>query len=132
MVEFDPNKTGKVGEEPSVPYGYENDLMDDLFEKYPQIASEFQRVQREQFELFARKMMDYGRGNIALGGDLTQEEDKQFALTGLTIRMNDKINRLKNLVKNQGKAYVDESMEDTFIDLSNYGIIALLLQRDKW
>ena len=82
--------------------------------------------------MFARKHMDYGLNNIALGGDLSNQEDKKFSLTGLTIRLTDKISRLKNLLVN-GKNFVkNESMEDTFIDIANYGIIGLLVGRDKW
>ena len=76
--------------------------------------------------------MDYGLGNISLGGDLENEDDVNYALQGIQIRINDKINRLKNLLKN-GKSYVEnESIEDTLIDISNYGIIGLLLGRKKW
>jgi len=77
-------------------------------------------------------MMYYGLGNIALGGNLENEDDVNYALQGIQIRINDKINRLKNLLKN-GKNYVEnESIEDTLIDISNYGIIGLLLGRKKW
>ena len=56
----------------------------------------------------------------------------KFSLTGLAIRLTDKISRLKNLLVN-GKNYVKgEGMEDTFIDIANYGIIGLLVGRDKW
>ena len=62
----------------------------------------------------------------------TRLEDKKFSLTGLCIRLTDKISRLKNLLIN-GKNFVEgESMEDTFIDIANYGIIGLLVGRDKW
>ena len=88
----------------------------ELFEtEYPELADEFKSIQSEMYEMFARKHLDYGLNNIALGGDLT-----------------DKISRLKNLLSN-GKNYVKgESMEDTFIDIANYGIIGLLVGRDKW
>ena len=63
---------------------------------------------------------------------INNESDKKFSLTGLCIRLTDKISRLKNLLSN-GKNYVKgESMEDTFIDIANYGIIGLLVGRDKW
>ena len=76
--------------------------------------------------------MDYGLGNIALGGNLESPEDQKYALQGIQIRLNDKINRLKNLLKND-KSYVeDESLEDTFIDIANYGIIGILLGKGKW
>ena len=101
-------------------------------EEYPELSLEFKSIQKEMYEMFARKHMDYGLNNIALGGDLTDESDKKFSLTGLCIRLTDKISRLKNLLSN-GKNYVKgESMEDTFIDIANYGIIGLLVGRDKW
>ena len=105
----------------------------ELFEtEYPELADEFKTIKSEMYEMFARKHLDYGLNNIALGGDLTDEADKKFSLTGLCIRLTDKISRLKNLLSN-GKNYVKgESMEDTFIDIANYGIIGLLVGRDKW
>jgi predicted nuclease with TOPRIM domain len=101
-------------------------------EEYPELSEEFKKIQGEMYELFARKHMDYGLNNIALGGDLKNTADKKFSLTGLAIRLTDKISRLKNLLTN-GKNYVKgEAMEDTFIDVANYGIIGLLVGRDKW
>jgi hypothetical protein len=71
-----------------------------VFEKeYPELSKEFKKIQKEQYELFARKMMDYGLNNVTLGGDIVNNnDDKKFSLTGLTIRLTDKINRLRNLV----------------------------------
>ena len=104
------------------------------FEKiYPELAKEFQQIQKEQYELFAGKMLDYGLSNISLGSNLEQKEDIQLSLTGIWLRCNDKINRLKNMLKREGKNYVkDEPMIDSFIDISNYGIIAQLVMRNKW
>ena len=103
------------------------------FEKdYPELSLEFKTIQNEMYEMFARKHLDYGLNNIALGGDLTNSDDKKFSLTGLTIRLTDKISRLKNLIVH-GRNYVKgEGMEDTFIDIANYGIIGMLVGRDKW
>ena len=105
----------------------------EVFEtEYPELAEEYKRIGNEMYQMFAAKHMDYGFNNIALGGDLKSEDDKKFSLTGLCIRLTDKISRLKNLLIN-GKNYVrGEGMEDTFIDIANYGIIGLLVGRDKW
>jgi hypothetical protein len=106
----------------------------EIFEhEYPELADEFIQIQKEMYEMFARKHMDYGLNNIALGGDvLNNKDDKKFSLTGLCIRLTDKISRLKNLLIN-GRSFVQgEGMEDTFIDIANYGIIGLLVGRDKW
>ena len=101
-------------------------------EEYPELSSEFQAIQKEMYETFAAKHMDYGLQNIALGGDLTKEADKKFSLTGLAIRLTDKISRLRNLLTN-GKNFVKgEGMEDTFLDVGNYGIIGFLVGTDKW
>ncbi len=105
-----------------------------VFEKeYPELSKEFKQIQKEMYEMFARKHMDYGLNNIALGGDIVNNsDDKQFSLTGLCIRLTDKISRLKNLLIN-GRSFVEgEGMQDTFIDVANYGIIGLLVGRDKW
>ena len=102
-------------------------------EEYPDLSNEFIKIQAEMYAMFAAKHMDYGLNNIALGGDIVNNSnDKQFSLTGLCIRLTDKISRLKNLLIN-GRSFVKgEGMEDTFIDIANYGIIGLLVGRDKW
>jgi hypothetical protein len=77
--------------------------------------------------------MDYGLGNIALGSTLEDPEDINLSLTGIWLRCNDKINRLKNMLKRKGRNYVqDEPMIDSFIDISNYGIIAQLVMKGQW
>jgi len=105
-----------------------------IFEiEYPELSEEFQIIQNEQYELFAGKMISYGRGNISLGGNLENKEDKQLSLTSIWIRMTDKMNRLKNMVvKNHPNPLEDESIEDTWRDISNYALIALLVGKDKW
>ena len=101
-------------------------------EEYPELSEEYQNIQEEMYQMFASKHMDYGLNNIALGGNLGNQEDKKFSLTGLCIRLTDKISRLKNLLLNDKNYVKGESMEDTFIDIANYGIIGLLVGRDKW
>jgi hypothetical protein len=40
-----------------------------------QLAEAFKENQQEQYELFARKMMDYGLSNISLGSTLEDPDD---------------------------------------------------------
>ena len=101
-------------------------------EEYPELSQEFKVIQDEMYRMFAAKHMDYGLQNISLGGDLTKENDKKFSLTGLSIRLTDKISRLRNLLTNGRNFVKGEGMEDTFIDIANYGIIGMLVGRDKW
>ena len=101
---------------------------------YPIMMDRFKNITKEQYELFCRKQYDYGRGNITLGGDLDDDEDRMLALTALVIRMNDKVNRLKNIIlKHKGNnAVKGETYMDAFKDLSVYGIIAQLVAEKVW
>ena len=54
---------------------------------------------RFTWKLFVKKMLDYGPGNIAMGTGLQNVEEINFALLALAIRMNDKVQRLLNLLK---------------------------------
>jgi hypothetical protein len=101
--------------------------------EYPSLSMEFKKIQKEMYEMFAAKHMDYGLNNISLGGDIiNNNDDKKFSLTGLAIRLTDKISRLKNLLVNGRNFVKGEAMEDTFLDVANYGIIGLLVGRNKW
>jgi hypothetical protein len=106
---------------------------DELKESYPGIAKAYERIQLEQYELFASKMMDYGKGNISVGSNLETDQEVHVALTGLWFRMNDKIQRLKQLVLLKREAKVEsESIKDTFQDLSIYGIISQMVSNGDW
>ncbi len=99
---------------------------------FPEMAKAFKDICTEQYELFCMKQVNYGPKNIAVGSDLSTDEDVKLSLTGLWFRMNDKIERLKQLLIFGKKDYVDESIEDSFQDVSNYGIIAQIVSRGKW
>jgi hypothetical protein len=101
-------------------------------EKYPLMTDDFKRIQREQYELFCRKQSNYGPDNISLGTTLERENDRKLSLQGLFFRLNDKINRYKQMIMFGSVDAVGESLEDTFKDISVYGIIAQLVQNGKW
>ena len=101
--------------------------------EWPQMTAEFQKIQREQYELFLHKQHDYGPGNISVGTQLQTEEEIKLSLTGLWFRMNDKIQRLKTLLMGGRESAVNgEPMEDAFLDVSNYGIMATIVRNGKW
>lgn len=100
--------------------------------QYPQMTDEFKRIQKLQYETFCAKQLNYGPGNISVGTMLRTPEEVKLSLTGLWFRITDKINRLKQLVILNNKDVVGESVEDTFLDLSVYSIIALIVSRGKW
>lgn len=110
-----------------------NDVVNEMENRHPEMMEAFRKIQREQYELFAQKQMAYGKGNIMLGGDISIEEDKVAAIRGITIRLNDKMQRLINLVlKGIANPLKNESISDTFMDMSIYGIIALIVERGEW
>ena len=106
-------------------------VIDQLENEYPTIANGYKKIIREQYELFARKHLDYGLTNVSAGTQLANDEEKQFALTGLFFRLNDKVSRWKNLIVT--KQFVkNEVLTDTYQDITNYGIIAQLVERGLW
>ena len=101
--------------------------------EWPEMTQEFKKIQQEQYELFLHKQHDYGPGNISVGTQLQTEEEIKLSLTGLWFRMNDKIQRLKTLLMSGRKNAVEgEPMEDAFLDVSNYGIMATIVKNGKW
>ena len=105
-----------------------------LMEKeWPVMTAEFRKLQREQYELFLHKQHDYGPGNISVGTALKTPEEVKLSLTGLWFRMNDKLQRVKTLLMNNRESAVkDEPLEDAYLDVSNYGIMATIVGRGKW
>lgn len=81
------------------------------------------QIALEAADILIKKHQDYGPDNInnAPGG----------ATNGLLVRMHDKMERLKTLILGK-KEPKYESVEDTLIDMINYSIIGLMVQRGKW
>ena len=102
-----------------------------LKEEYPSIYAGYMDIVEEQLELFSKKHLDYGMSNISAGTQLSTEDERSFALSGLWYRMSDKINRWKNLIVSS-RGPQNETLIDTFQDLSNYAIIAQLVSRNQW
>lgn len=100
--------------------------------KYPEMMSRFKEIQTEQYKLFAAKQKNYGTGNISMGTSLDNDDDVKLSLMGLFFRMNDKIQRIKQLTIFGHKDEVGESLLDTYKDLSVYSIIAQLVKEKLW
>ena len=85
--------------------------------------SDVDTILNELRSIMMKKQADYGPLNIALapGGPMN----------GLRVRMYDKLARLNNLADKDAMPNF-ESIEDTLIDLANYAIIGLLVQRGQW
>lgn len=106
-----------------------------LRREYPETYAEFQRLLAEAFSLFARKQSNYGPHNIGVTTPRPRsDEEVRTALMGLWFRMNDKFQRLRNLVldPHQQRADVGETLTDTYLDLAVYSLIALTVKGGKW
>lgn len=78
------------------------------------------RALAEMRALMISKNRDYGPGNILAFGEF-----------GVVVRASDKVHRLANLLQS-GKQPEHEKIEDTWMDLANYGLIGLLCRRGWW
>tara|TARA_R100000781_G_scaffold39880_1_gene27703 strand:- start:22 stop:420 length:399 start_codon:yes stop_codon:yes gene_type:complete len=114
-------------------------VIQEIEKQYPDCTNEMLDNFDRAYQLFCRKQHDYGDSNIRLGLDLHSSSSESFANNrlaqlGVVIRMNDKINRLINLYKKDmvETSAVDESVEDTLIDLMNYANILMTLKAGKW
>lgn len=109
----------------------DKDLINKLEIKYPEMTGEFKRVQEEQYYLFLTKQNDYGPFNISIGTNLENEKEIMLSLTGIFFRLYDKFERLRNffIFKSNLK---NETLEDTYQDISNYSVIAQVVQNGKW
>jgi len=83
-------------------------------------------------ELINKKNADYTAGGSVFSNFELTEDIGIPRLTGLTIRILDKIQRLKSFTKKNKLAVENEGVEDIFKDLIGYSLIALgMLEEDK-
>lgn len=84
----------------------------------PQYLDEaFRQVCEELLQTFIKKHKDYGKGNILSIQEL-----------GIAFREAEKVERLKNLLM-QGSTPQNESIDDTWMDIAVYGVIAIMYKR---
>jgi hypothetical protein len=109
------------------------DVIEYVETNFPETVKEFKRIQNEHYEMFCKKQFDYGPGNISLGSDLNKKEDRFAAISATVVRLNDKIQRLINLVlKKQTFQTANEPVMDAFKDSAVYCIIAEIVYNSKW
>jgi hypothetical protein len=92
--------------------------------KTPKTLDEaYEQVLAELLIMFLKKHRDYGKGNILSIKEL-----------GISMRLAEKVERLKNLLMKQemGEAPVNESVEDTWIDIAVYAVIGVLVRRNHF
>ncbi len=75
------------------------------------------QICKELTETYRKKNHDYG--------DSFHKSYKEWGLTMAAIRLEDKLNRFKNLARN-GAEVTDESLRDTLMDMANYAIMTVM------
>ena len=88
---------------------------------------EFNEAVQQKFQhakaVLLQKHKDYGPKNIS--------QSPGGPLNGLRVRMWDKMARINNLIDSRAKPK-NESLQDSFLDLANYAIIAMLVLDNEW
>lgn len=80
-------------------------------------------------EIVTKMSNTYEKKNADYGDSFGQTCD-EFGIVAAIVRMNDKMNRIKQLAKNQAKV-TDESIKDTLLDLANYAVMTLIWVNSK-
>jgi hypothetical protein len=96
--------------------------------KNPQtLDGAYEQVLAELLQMFLKKHRDYGKGNILSIKEL-----------GISMRIAEKVERLKNLLMKQEMGHskksgpANESIEETWIDIAVYAIIGVLFRRKQF
>ena len=85
-----------------------------------ELSKDFIKVALSDMITFDKKQSDYGSHNIATFGE-----------KGVIVRLSDKMARAINLVWGN-KEPANEKIEDTYQDLSVYGVIIRMCRRGLW
>lgn len=88
-------------------------------------SERFHQILRELGALHDRKQSDYGRDNDPFANVRGSEEWNMPAWVGAMVRAQDKVRRLQQY--NRKGELANESVQDAFMDLAVYAIIAMVL-----
>lgn len=94
-----------------------NNIHDD-YTTVPSKEDNFRNIIEELYSTYIKKNSDYGNSF-----DRSLDE---WGLQAAAFRMDDKMNRFKNLVKTGSFKVKDESVVDTLKDLANYAIMTAM------
>lgn len=80
------------------------------------------KLHEETLAVMVAKNEDYGTKNIA-----------QTGIEGVAVRLIDKMQRILNITRKGGEhAVADEDVRKTFVDVTNYGLIGMMLVDGTW
>ena len=78
----------------------------------------FGRVLSEMMDIYKKKNADYGNSFI--------ETIQEFGYIPAVARINDKLKRVKNMVKGKNMNITDESLRDNLMDIANYCVLTIM------
>lgn len=80
-------------------------------------VEQFMDITTNMAKTYAAKNHDYGNS--------FEESLDEFGLVASVVRLGDKMNRIKSLIKKEARVK-DESIKDTLLDLANYAIMTVM------
>lgn len=80
-------------------------------------VQQFMDITTDMAKTYAAKNHDYG--------DSFDESLNEFGLVAAVVRIGDKMNRIKSLIKKEAEVK-DESIRDTLLDMANYCIMTVM------
>lgn len=89
-----------------------------IIEKESNACNKFEMITEEMNELYKIKNANYGNS--------FSEQFKEYGMTSVCIRLDDKLRRLKSLNSKGSNGTNDESLRDTLIDLANYSVMSIM------
>ena len=78
------------------------------------------------FEMVIAEMLDTYKKKNADYGNSFAETIQEFGFIPSVARINDKLKRVKNMVKGKDMNIKDESMRDNLMDIANYCVLTIM------
>ena len=86
--------------------------------KKKKMETTFEKITAEMLETYKKKNADYGNS--------FSETIQEFGFIPAVARINDKLKRVKNMVKGNDMNIKDESMRDNLMDIANYCVLTIM------
>jgi hypothetical protein len=84
--------------------------------------TDFEKITNSMAKTYEAKNHDYGNS--------FDQSLNEFGLVASVVRLGDKMNRIKSLIKKEAKVK-DESIKDTLLDMANYAIMTIMWMNKK-
>lgn len=108
-----------------------HNLIQFVEKQYPMMTEQFKIECINQYITFIKKQQEYSPSNISLNTQLETDQDLKLSLTGIIVRMNDRVSKLINSMVKRSELSND-ILEDAFIDISIFSKIAAIVFKRKW